>query len=544
MINPREILEFYRLRQRGFSKLYIILLLVTINLFSISILLDVAKFFLAVPMLQAGTVVLIATLIVGGADKLRLERSRSNLFLTLVESLRVTSYTILPILMIFVTVLFYLGKPSLPYFQNLRGVISMLTVFLILSVLAKIFIFQIRILVSPFEDRRAMRLLLYAGTLVICFSSIISFVLSDILLPRYLTQWFMYETFIFFLELIFLYLSAEVALNYRTSIYIMMFLTYIAVVFFSLTGGAEIIRLSYTDYDSVFPKIVTGVFLLSINTQLMDSRVKQFSLGQFETRSEGEAAMDDLLSILEGIRRDVDISKKTIEKQDNAIKVLTRIIERMTVSSSGAIEELRKELKNIRPSQTISSLNTSFSKRLAEEILRLWENHKDFSLSDLAGFILGPRPMPAGSRRAVDLENVSPIPLFIMVCKASLDLQNPGSAEGKTVQQKDLAGFLVSNHPHFRMKWSRRTAQNFVNSFILRYVKACKEAGLFFTVESRGSIALSNDSGVQTLYEAVREYVLDIGTENMPMALLYLPKIRDLALKELNISENDLKKIF
>ncbi|MEM2929430.1 MAG: hypothetical protein QW797_00975 [Thermoproteota archaeon] len=542
MINPREIVEFYRLRQRGFSKLYIILLLVTINLFSISILLDVAKFFLAVPMLQAGTIALIATLIVGGADKLRLERSRSNPFLTLIESLRVTSYTILPILMIFVAVLFYLGKPSLLYFQNLRGVISMLTVFLVVSVLAKIFIFQIRILVSPFEDRKTIKHLLYAGTLVIGFSSIISFVLSEILLPRYLTQWFMYETFIFFLELIFLYLSAEVALNYRASIYIMMFLTYIAVVFFSLTGGAEIIRLSYTEYDSVFPKIVTGVFLLSINTQLMDSRVKQFSIGQLETR--GEATMEDLLGILEGIRRDVDISKKTIEKQDNAIKVLTRIIERMTVSSSGAIEELRKELKSIRPSQTISSLNVSFSKKLAEEILRLWENHKDFSLSDLAGFILGPKPMPASSRKAVDLENVSPIPLFIMVCRAFLELQKPSSASGKTIQQKDLAGFLVSNHPHFRMKWSRRTAQNFVNSFILRYVKACREAELFFSIENRGSIAFSNDSGAQALYEAVREYVLDIGPENIPIILLYMPKIRDSTLKELNISENNLKRIF
>lgn len=544
MINPREIVEFYRLRQRGFSKLYIILLLITINLFSISILLDVAKFFLAVPMLQTGTVALVATLIVGGADKLKLERSRSNPFLILVESLRITSYTILPILMIFVAVLFYLGKPSFLYFQNLRGVISMLTVFLILSVLAKIFIFQIQILVSPFEDRRNIRYLLYAGTLVIGFSSIISFVLSDALLPRYLTQWFMYETFIFFLELIFLYLSAEVALNYRASVYIMMFLTYIAVVFFSLTGGAEIIRLSYTEYDTVFPKIVTGVFLLSINTQVMDSRVKQFSLGQLETRSGGEATMNDLLGILEGIRKDVDISKKTIEKQDNAIKVLTRIIERMTVSSSGAIEELRKELKSIRPSQTISSLNTSFSKRLAEEILRLWENHKDFTLSDLAGFILGPRPMPAGSRKAVDLENVSPIPLFIMVCMAFLELQNPDSASGKTVQQKSLAGFLVSNHPHFRMKWSRRTAQNFVNSFILRYLKSCREAGLLFSIGNRGSISFPADGGVQPLYESVREYVLDIGSENIPIILLYMPKIRDLVIKELNISENDLKQIF
>lgn len=544
MINPREILEFYRLRQRGFSKLYIILLLITINLFSISILLDAAKFFLAVPMLQVGTAVLVMTLIIGGADKLRLERSRSNPFLILVESLRVTSYTILPILMIFVAVLFYLGKPSPLYFQNLRGVISMLTAFLILSVLAKIFVFQIQILVSPFEEKKLIRYLLYAGTLIIGFSSIISFVLSDVLLPRYLTQWFMYETFIFFLELIFLYLSAEVALNYRTSIYVMMFLTYIAVVFFSLTGGAEIIRLSYTEYDSVFPKIVTGVFLLSINTQLMDSRVKQFSLGQFETRGEREATMDDLLSILEGIRRDVDVSKKTIEKQDNAIKVLTRIIEKMTASSSGAIEELRKELKSIRPSQTIGSLNTSFSKRLAEEILRLWESHREFSLSDLAGFILGPSPMPASGRKAVDLENVSPIPLFIMVCMAFLELQNPGSTGGKKVQQKDLAGFLVSNHPHFRMKWSRRTAQNFVNSFILRYVEACREAGLLFSLGNRGSISFSTDSGVQALYEAVREYVLDIGPENIPIILLYIPKIRDLTLKELNISEKNLKKVF
>jgi hypothetical protein len=62
--------------------------------------------------------------------------------------------------MIFVAVLFYFGKPSLLYFQNLRGVVSMLTVFLILSVLAKIFIFQIQILASPFEDRKPLRYLL------------------------------------------------------------------------------------------------------------------------------------------------------------------------------------------------------------------------------------------------------------------------------------------------------------------------------------------------------------------------------------------------
>lgn len=544
MINPKEILEFYRLRQHGFSKIYIVLVLVTINIFSVSILLDVAKFFLAVPMLQVGTIILVATLGVGAADKFRLERNRSNPFLILVESLRITSYAILPILTIFIAVLFYLGKPSLLYFENLRGVVSMLTVFLILSVLAKIFIFQIRILMSPVEDRKPIRYLLYVGMLVICFSSIISYTLSDVLLPQYLTEWYMYMTFIFFLELIFLYLSAEVALNYRTSIYITMFLTYIAVVFFSLTGGAEILRLSYTEYDRVFPKIVTGVFLLSINAQLMDSRVKQFSLGQFETRDERGATMDDVLSILDGIKRDIDISKRTIEKQDNTIKVLTRIIEKMTVSSSGAIEELRKELKSIRPSQTISSLNTSFSKRLAEEILRLWENHREFSLSDLTGFILGPQPMPASSRKAADLESVSPIPIFIMVSMAFRELQNPGSTNGKTVQQKDLAQFLISHHPHFRMKWSRRTAQNFVNSFIVRYIKACREAGLLFSVRNRGPIAFSTDSGVQALWDAVKEYILDVGCENIPMVLLYMPKIRDSVIKELNISENNLKKVF
>lgn len=535
-------MEFYNLRQRGFSKLYIILVLVTINLFSISILLDVAKFFLAIPLLHAGIITLVATLIIGVIDKFRLEKGRSSPFLILVESLRITSYTILPILMIFVAVLFYLGAPSMLYFQNLRNSISMLTVFIMLSVLSKIFIFQIQILISPFEDKKTIKYLLYLGALIISLISIISYILSDMLLPSYLTEWFMYVTLIFFLELIFLYLSAEVALNYRPSIYILMFLSYIAVIFFSLTGGAEILRLSYTEYGRVFPKIVTGVFLLSINAQLMDSRVKQFSISQFETKDMSGSTIDDLLSILEGIRRDVNLSKKTIEKQDDAIKVLTKIVEKMTASSSGAIEELRRELKNIKFSQTISSLNISFSKRLAEEIVKLCNSKKEFSMSDLAGFILGPKPMPTTSRRAIDLENISPIPLFLMISKIFLDLEN--ARHGEVISQKDLAEFLVSHHPHFRRKWSKRTAQNFVNSFIPKYVKAHREAKQFFSIGNRGSIAFSNDNAIQSLYEVVREYIIDIGPENIPMILIYMPKTREIAIKELNISENDLKRIF
>jgi hypothetical protein len=542
LINPREIVEFYRLRQRGFSKLYIILVLITINLFSISVLLDAAKFFLAVPILQVGIIVLVATLIIGVIDKFRLEKGRSSPLLILIESLRITSYTVLPILMIFVAVLFYLGVPSMLYFQNLKGAISILTIFIILSVLSKIFVFQIQILVSPFTDRKTIKYLLYLGALIISFISIASYVLSDMLLPYYLTEWFMYETFIFFLELVFLYLSAEVALNYRASIYILMFLSYIAVIFFSLTGGAEILRLSYTEYGRVFPKIVTGVFLLSINAQLMDSRVKQFSISQFETRDRGGTDIEDLLGILEGIRRDINLSKKTIEKQDDAIKLLTKIVEKMTTSSSGAIEELRKELKNIRFSQTISSLNTSFSKRLAEEIVKLCNSRKEFSMTDLAGFILGPKPMPTTSRRAIDLENVSPIPLFLMISIVFLDLEN--SRRGGMIHQKDLAEFLVSHHPHFRRKWSKRTAQNFVNSRILKYVKAHKEAELLFSIGNRGSIEFSNNGAIKPLYEVVREYITDVGQENIPLILIYMPKTRELAIKELNISENDLKRMF
>ncbi|MEM3712779.1 MAG: hypothetical protein QXR97_04505, partial [Thermoproteota archaeon] len=276
MISLDDIVEFYKLRHRGFSKLYIILVLATINLFSISVLLDVAKFFLAVPLLMIGVVMLAATLIVGLLDKLRLERGKSHPFLILVESMRVISYTILPILMIFVTVLFYLGAPSVYYFENIRGVISILVSFLMISVLSKIFIFQIHILVSPFENNRIIKYLLYAGAIVIGLISVFSYILSDIILPPNLTEWYMYLVSIFFLELVFLYLSAEVALNYRVGIYVLMFLSYFAIVFFSLTGGAEILRLSYMMYVGVFPKIVTGVFLLSINTQLMDSRIKQF----------------------------------------------------------------------------------------------------------------------------------------------------------------------------------------------------------------------------------------------------------------------------
>jgi hypothetical protein len=542
LINPREVVEFYRLRQRGFSKLYIILVLITINLFSISVLLDVAKFFLAVPILQAGIISLAVTLIIGVIDKFRLEKGKSSPFLILVESLRVTSYTVLPILMVFVTVLFYLGAPSAYYFENLKGAISILTIFIMFSVLNKILVFQIQILLSPFEERTLIKYLLYVGIVVIGFISIISYILSDMLLPSYLTEWFMYETLIFFLELFFLYLSAEVALNYRASIYVLMFLSYITVVFFSLTGGAEILRLSYIEYGRVFPKIVTGVFLLSINAQLMDSRVKQFSISQFETRDRGGTTVDDLLSILEGIRRDINLSKKTIEKQDDAIKVLTKIVEKMTTSSSGAIEELKKELKNIRFSQTISSLNTSFSKRLAEEIVRTCNSHKEFSMSDLAGFILGPKPIPATSRRAADLENVSPIPLFLMISTIFLDLEK--SRSRGIIYQKDLAEFLVSYHPHFRRKWSKRTAQNFINSFILKYVKAHREAELLFSIGNRGSIAFSKDNAVQPLYEAVREYIVNVGPENIPLILIYMPKTRELAIKELNFSEKDLKKIF
>ncbi|MEM2612080.1 MAG: hypothetical protein QXJ45_05575 [Thermoproteota archaeon] len=542
MISLDDIVEFYRLRQRGFSRLYIILVLTTINLFSLSVLLDVAKFFLAVPLLQIGIIILIATLIVGLLDKFRLEKGRSHPFLMLVESMRVTSYAILPIFIVFVAVLFYLGAPSVSYFQNLRNVVSILTVFLIISVLSKIFIFQIRVLISPFEESKLIKYSLYFGAAIISLISIVSYVLSDLILPPNLTEWFMYLTFIFFLELIFLYLSAEVALNYRVSIYVLMFLSYFTVVFFSLTGGAEILRLNYAMYGNVFPKIVTGVFLLSINTQVMDSRIKQFFPEKTESQTKNEVNIEEILSMLESIRRDISLSKKTIERQDNAIRMLTQIVEKISSSSSGVIEELRKELKSIKPAQVINEVSITFSKKLAEEIVRLCSSIGEFSVSDLAGFLLGPRPMPVNSKRAMDLENISPIPLFTII--SFFFLNQDESAKEYVIKQKDLAELLVSHHPHFRTKWSRRTAQNFIGYTVLRYIRIHMESRLFFSIKGRGSIELSKDNRLQPLYKTVKDFISQIGTENLPIILISLSKIRDSVIKELKISDKDLKRLF
>lgn len=542
MISLDDIVEFYRLRQRGFSRLYIILVLTTINLFSLSVLLDVAKFFLAVPLLQIGIIILIATLIVGLLDKFRLEKGRSHPFLMLVESMRVTSYAILPIFIVFVAVLFYLGAPSVSYFQNLRNVVSILTVFLIISVLSKIFIFQIRVLISPFEESKLIKYSLYFGAAIISLISIVSYVLSDLILPPNLTEWFMYLTFIFFLELIFLYLSAEVALNYRVSIYVLMFLSYFTVVFFSLTGGAEILRLNYAMYGNVFPKIVTGVFLLSINTQVMDSRIKQFFPEKTESQTKNEVSIEEILSMLESIRRDISLSKKTIERQDNAIRMLTQIVEKISSSSSGVIEELRKELKSIKPAQVINEVSITFSKKLAEEIVRLCSSIGEFSVSDLAGFLLGPRPMPVNSKRAMDLENISPIPLFTII--SFFFLNQDESAKEYVIKQKDLAELLVSHHPHFRTKWSRRTAQNFIGYTVLRYIRIHMESRLFFSIKGRGSIELSKDNRLQPLYKTVKDFISQIGTENLPIILISLSKIRDSVIKELKISDKDLKRLF
>ncbi len=542
LISLEDILEFYRLRQRGFSKFYIVLVLVTINLFSISILLDVAKFFLAVPLLQIGIIVLVTTLTVGLIDKLRLERGRSHPFLILVESMRVTSYTILPILMIFVAVLFYLGAPSAYYFENLKGVISMLSIFLMISILSKIFVFQIKILVSPFEENKPIKYSLYFGSIAIALISIASYLLSDTILPPKLTEWFMYLTFIFFLELIFLYLSAEVALNYRTGVYVLMFLSYFAVLFFSLTGCAEILRLSYKMYSEVFPKIVTGVFLLSINTHLMDSRIKQFFPGKPEAQGLGKTSIEEILSILESIKRDVNLSKKTIEKQDDAIRMLTQMVEKISSSSSGMVEELRRELKTIRPSQIISETNTVFSKKLAEEILRLCSSHNEFSMIDLAGFILGPRLPSVNSKRAMNVESISPIPLFIIISAFFLSLEKP--VNEYEVHQKDLAELLVSYHPYFRTKWSRRTAQNFVSSTVLKYIRNHREGEILFSIKGRGSIELSKNSSVQPFYQAIKDYIHEIGRENFALILISLPKTRELTIRELKIDEKDLKRLF
>jgi len=542
LISLDDIVEFYRLRQRGFSRLYIILVLTTINLFSLSVLLDVAKFFLAVPLLQIGIIILIATLIVGLLDKFRLEKGRSHPFLMLVESMRVTSYAILPIFIVFVAVLFYLGAPSVSYFQNLRNVVSILTVFLIISVLSKIFIFQIRVLISPFEESKLIKYSLYFGAAIISLISIVSYVLSDLILPPNLTEWFMYLTFIFFLELIFLYLSAEVALNYRVSIYVLMFLSYFTVVFFSLTGGAEILRLNYAMYGNVFPKIVTGVFLLSINTQVMDSRIKQFFPEKTESQTKNEVSIEEILSMLESIRRDISLSKKTIERQDNAIRMLTQIVEKISSSSSGVIEELRKELKSIKPAQVINGVSITFSKKLAEEIVRLCSSIGEFSVSDLAGFLLGPRPMPVNSKRAMDLENISPIPLFTII--SFFFLNQDESAKEYVIKQKDLAELLVSHHPHFRTKWSRRTAQNFIGYTVLRYIRIHMESRLFFSIKGRGSIELSKDNRLQPLYKTVKDFISQIGTENLPIILISLSKIRDSVIKELKISDKDLKRLF
>ncbi|MDW8034092.1 MAG: hypothetical protein RMI79_04045 [Nitrososphaerota archaeon] len=542
MISLEDIVEFYKLRHRGFSKLYIALVLTTINLFSISVLLDVAKFFLAVPLLQIGVIILAATLVVGLLDKLRLEKGKSHPFLILVESIRVTSYAILPILMIFITVLFYLGAPSAYYFENLRSAVSILVAFIIISVLSKIFVFQIHILVSPFESNRIVKYSLYAGAIIIGLISVFSYVLSDIILPSNLTEWYMYLVYMFFLELIFLYLSAEVALNYRASVYVLMFLSYFVIVFFSLTGGAEILRLNYMMYGVVFPKIVAGVFLLSINAQLMDSRIKLFFPEKKENKGRVEAGIEEVLSMLESIRRDINLSKKTIEKQDNAIRALSYMIEKISSSSSGAIEELRKELRSIKPSQVISEISATFSKKLAEEIVKLCSSINGFSMNDLAGFLLGPRSMSINSKRAMDLENISPIPLFIIV--SIFFLNQEGLTKEYTIYQKDLADILVSHHPHFRTKWSRRTAQNFINSTVLKYIRSNRESEIVFSIKGRGSIELSKNNKMQPIYQAIRDFVSQIGTENLPIILISLPKIRELTIKELKISEKDIKRLF
>jgi len=518
MVSVKDLLEPYALRRRTHTRYYVALLTITTALLVFSIVLDYAQSYLATPLIQLGSLAFIATIALGVAERSAIrDGAKEKLIFTVIDAFGMTAYSVLPFFVASVAVLFYLGSPSSQwFFQNLKAVITFLGILAATPLLGKVVFLQVPILYQQLRESKIHSYLFYVASFLIVAMGVTSYRFATYLLDESLLTWYMYETFLFFLELLFLYLSAEAAYwQSRDSLFFSL-VSYVGVTTFSTLGILEAAKLTFFDYSNVFPKIVTGLVLLGANTGVMDTRITTMALESSDrTQSPPQdlgqypRLIGELANTIEKLRTELGLNRTLVERQQTVLQHLYDITERAASQQNDeTLESIREEIKKLRET-TLKTIRDPIEELFVGVRDSLLKQNLDIDqLKAFTGFLVGPSVPEAlllQGKRYRDINEVSPFPLLLLFYAAVSELETGTRVE--SLKKVGFATFLITRHPKFKGTWTRRTAQDFLSDIFAGYVRPHRALAELILHEEKGEDFLRTDGPAGQLVDRLKEYV-------------------------------------
>jgi len=554
MVSVKNLLEPYALRRRTHTRYYVALLTITMALLVFSIVLDYAQSYLATPLIQLGSLAFIATISLGVAERSAIrDRAKEKLIFTVIDAFGTTAYSVLPFFVASVAVLFYLGSPSSQwFFQNLKVVITFLGILVATPLLGKVVFLQVPILYQQLRESKIHSSLFYIASFLIVAMGVTSYRFATYLLDEALLTWYMYETFLFFLELLFLYLSAEAAYwQSRDSLFFSL-VSYVGVTTFSTLGILEAAKLTFFDYSNVFPKIVTGLVLLGANTGVMDTRITTMALEssdrvQSPPQDLGQypRLISELADRIEKLRSELGLNRTLVERQQTVLQRLYDITERAASQQNDeTLESIREEIKKLRET-TLKTIRDPIEELFVGVRDSMLKQNLDINqLKAFVGFLIGPSVPEAlllQGKRYRDINEVSPFPLLLLFYAAVSELETGMRVE--SLKKVGFATFLITRHPKFKGMWTRRTAQDFLSDIFAGYVRPHRALAELILREERGEDFLRMDGPAGQLVDRLKEYVKATdAVKDSNTALYGLKKVAERLATEFELTPNNIAR--
>ncbi|MBO3804153.1 MAG: hypothetical protein JTT11_09875 [Candidatus Brockarchaeota archaeon] len=531
MVSVKNLLEPYALRRKTHTRYYVALLTVTTTLLVFSIVLDYAQSGLATPLIQSGALAFLATLLLGVAERSPLrEGTKEEVLFSILDAFGATSISVLPFFVASVAVLFYLGSPSSQaFFYSLKLVITVLGILAAIPLLCKVVFLQMPILYQQLRGSRAYSFLFYAATFSILAAGAISYRFATYLLDESLLTWYMYMTFLFFLELLFLYLSAEAAYWQNKDYLLFSLISYAGITTFSTLGILEAAKLTFYDYSNVFPKIVTGLVLLGANTGIMDNRLSAMAL----EASKGERAappdyasprlMSELAETIERMQSELKMNRILIERQQAALQRLYDLTGKtLAQQSDDVLDSIREEIRELREvtMKTVKDPVEELFVSIRDALLK--HDFDQVQLKKFVGFLAGPmvpEPLLLQGKRYRDISEISPFPLLLLFYVALTELETGRKVE--TLKKVGLASFLIRQHPKFKGSWAKRTAQDFLSDVFAGYIKPHRAQADLILREEKGEEFLRTDGVAGRILKGLKEFAESTGAEKDANSALY-----------------------
>jgi len=554
MVSIKDLLEPYALRRRTHTRYYVALLTITTALLVFSIVLDYAQSYLATPLIQLGSLAFIATISLGVAERSTIrDRAKEKLIFTVIDAFGMTAYSVLPFFVASVAVLFYLGSPSSQwFFQNLKTVITFLGILVATPLLGKVVFLQVPILYQQLRESRIHSYLFYAASFLIVAIGVISYRFATYLLDEALMTWYMYETFLFFLELLFLYLSAEAAIGQGRDSLFFSLVSYVGVTTFSTLGILEAAKLTFFDYPNVFPKIVTGLVLLGANTGVMDTRITTMALESSDRANTQPMQQDmgqyprligELTDTIEKLRTELGLNRTLVERQQTVLQHLYDITERAASQQNDeTLQSIREEIRKLRET-TLKTIRDPIEELfIGVRDCLLKQNMEVDQLKAFTGFLVGPSVPEAlllQGKRYRDINEVSPFPLLLLFYAAVTELETGTRIEN--LKKVGFATFLISRHPKFKGTWTRRTAQDFISDIFAGYVRPHRALAELILHEEKGEDFLRTDGPAGQLLDRLKEYIgaMD-AVKDSNTALYGLKKVAEKVTTEFELKAEDI----